>query len=96
MMNNIIYYLKPEGKLCINHMYKENLESVWYFNIHEKAAIKHFSRFPPRDLLKKVFRDRWCVILLICSGSLLWLNLAVALPVMETYALHFQTKAYRT
>ena len=56
-MNNIIYYLKPEGKLCINHMYKENLESVWYFNIHEKAAIKHFSRFPPRDLLKKVLLE---------------------------------------
>jgi len=32
---------KPGGKICINHAYKENHKSIWYWCLSDKAFKLH-------------------------------------------------------
>ena len=57
MVAKIIKFLKPGGKICINHYSQENLSGVWFYTIHPAVAAKNFARFPPTDIMKNAYKE---------------------------------------
>ena len=57
MVKRLYTLLKPNGKLCINHCYEENLRSVWYFTLNKTAFKNHSRRFAKRDILKTIYKN---------------------------------------
>jgi hypothetical protein len=55
MVARIVKFLKPGGKLCINHYSQENLSGVWFYTIHPGAAAKNFARFAPTAIMKNAY-----------------------------------------
>jgi SAM-dependent methyltransferase len=56
-LNSLQTFLKPGGKVCINHFMEENLDSVWHFCLHPEAAKHYFAKFPPRKVMLDAYKE---------------------------------------
>ena len=54
-LKTLIKFLKPGGKVCINSFYREQLNGIWFGNIHPISRERHFKRYAPREVVKEAF-----------------------------------------